>query len=69
MSEHEWILSVLEDLGTYAQRNNLPALGMTIKQARRIAKHEICEAKEHCPSRRCVKSESFAPLQGQLRKT
>lgn len=43
MSEHEWILSVLEDLGTYAQRNNLPALGMTIKQARRIAKHEICE--------------------------
>ncbi len=38
---HDWIYEVLEDLGTYAAGNGLPALARQVDEAMKIARAEI----------------------------
>lgn len=41
MNNHDWLLSVLDDLETYAQENNLPTLSKELSKTKLTAKLEI----------------------------
>jgi hypothetical protein len=41
MQNYGWILGVLTDLSTFAEKNGLTSLGQHIEETRRIAEKEI----------------------------
>ena len=41
---HDWIISVLKDLSSYARSNGLPALATKADEALRVAEVEISDA-------------------------
>ena len=41
---HEWVISVLTDLTSYARANGLPALATKAEEALRVAEVEISDA-------------------------
>ena len=50
MANHEWLLSVFEDIERYAQRYNLISVMDAVETARKVAKSEITdlEAERDC---------------------
>lgn len=42
---HDWILEVLTDLGTYAQKNALTALAAQVEETMRVAREEIARTR------------------------
>ena len=44
MSQHDWMIRVLDDLAAYARENAMPALAEHLAQARLLAITEIANA-------------------------
>jgi hypothetical protein len=51
MNKHDWLLSVLDDLETYAQENDLPTLSKELLKTKLTAQVEIvCKVQDRLPS-------------------
>lgn len=58
MSKHSWLVSVLDDLESYAKENELPSLLDELSKAKRIAQAEVAfDAKGHLP---CAESSCYS---------
>lgn len=48
---HDWIIDVLTDLATYAQRNGMVALAEQLEDSKLIAARELAAARHGAPAR------------------